>query len=549
MKLIKIIIVFTIFFNFGLLLAIPPTVGLIEHSAGSMDDGYVLFAPMLDSTTYLIDKCGYVVHKWNGSYIPGLSVYLLPNGKLLKTGVDKASHFTNGGGGGYIDIVNWDGTVEWRYKLSTLTECQHHDVKYLPNGNILAIVYDSKNFDEIQIAGKDPETFNEEFWSEKILELRPIGKDSAEIVWEWKVWDHLVQDFDSTRENFGIVSVHPELIDVNFESTSQDVDWHHFNSIDYNPELDQILLSSCFFSEIYIIDHSTTTAEAADHIGGKYKKGGDLLYRWGNPLAYKRGTVESQKLFNQHDATWIPSGYPYENRIMIFNNGKGILAGIPSSIDIIQPPVNSSGEYNNQLPYSPATSEWSYTSPNPSDFFSVILSGTQMLENGNVLICDGPQGLFFEIDTAKNIVWRYINPVTNNGILAQGKIPMLTNNSFRCTLYPNDFPGFDGKDLSRMSIIENENVNSEACTLNTSIKNAEENLSILYPNPTDNNLNIETYLKDFVVEIYDISGKKRITKVNMRSVNTDGLENGTYYVKLLSKLESSTQIYKFIIRR
>ena len=183
MKIMKTLIVFSIFLNFNFLIAVTPTVGLLEHTSGSYDNGYVLFAPMLDSTTYLIDKCGYVVHKWNGHHLPGLSVYLLPNGKLLKTGMDKTSPFSNGGGGGFIEIQNWDGTIEWSYKISTPTECQHHDVKYLPNGNILVIVYDLKNFNEIKKAGKDTSSFHNEFWSEKIRELRPIGNDSAVVVW------------------------------------------------------------------------------------------------------------------------------------------------------------------------------------------------------------------------------------------------------------------------------------------------------------------------------------------------------------------------------
>ena len=48
-------------------------------------------------------------------------------------------------------------------------------------------------------------------WPDKIVELQPIGLDSANIVWEWKFWDHLIQDVDSNLVNYGIISMHPEL--------------------------------------------------------------------------------------------------------------------------------------------------------------------------------------------------------------------------------------------------------------------------------------------------------------------------------------------------
>ena len=66
-------------------------------------------------------------------------------------------------------------------------------------------------------------------------------------------------------------------------------DWMHANAVDYNEDLDQIMISAREFNEVWIIDHSTSTAEAASHSGGMYGKGGDLLYRWGNPEAYGRG--------------------------------------------------------------------------------------------------------------------------------------------------------------------------------------------------------------------------------------------------------------------
>jgi hypothetical protein len=100
-------------------------------------------------------------------------------------------------------------------------------------------------------------------------------------------------------------------------------DWTHFNGVAYNADLDQIVLSVHSFSEIWIIDHSTTTGEAAGHKGGRSGKGGDLLYRWGNPRVYRAGTVKDQKLFSQHNAHWIPKGYPGEGHLLVFNATAG----------------------------------------------------------------------------------------------------------------------------------------------------------------------------------------------------------------------------------
>jgi hypothetical protein len=94
-------------------------------------------------------------------------------------------------------------------------------------------------------------------------------------------------------ENYGVVVDHPELVDLNFSSGGPPggADWNHINSIDYNETLDQILLSVHNFSEIWVIDHSTTAAEAAGHSGG------DLLYRWGNPQTYDAGTAAESVMF------------------------------------------------------------------------------------------------------------------------------------------------------------------------------------------------------------------------------------------------------------
>ncbi len=85
-------------------------------------------------------------------------------------------------------------------------------------------------------------------------------------------------------------------------------DWTHVNAVAYDADLDQILLTVRAFSEFWIIDHSTTSAEVRGHAGGRSGMGGDLLYRWGNPQAYRAGTKLDQRLFSPHDCALDPAG-------------------------------------------------------------------------------------------------------------------------------------------------------------------------------------------------------------------------------------------------
>ena len=385
------------------------TVGLIQHNPGTLDDGFVLFAPTRSNTTYLIDKCGKKVKSWTSTYNPGLSCYLLSDGTLLRTGVVQSQSFNAGGHGGVIEKIDWNGNVIWTYFISDATNWQHHDVKALPNGNILVIAWESKTNTQAIAKGRNPLLVPTTLWSEQILEIQPTGATGGNIVWEWHLWDHLIQDFDNTKPDFGAVNTNPQLLNINYKATAASSDWIHLNSIDYNVALDQILVSSRVLNEIWIIDHSTSSTEAASHTGGNSGKGGDFLYRWGNPLAYNTGT--STQFFGQHNAQWIQTGLPYENQIMVFNNGNGRTGGNYSTIEIINPPVDGFN-YTSSLPYLPASTSWIYNDGNPNNFYAQLTSGCQQLSNGNVLFCNGPKGTFKEISASGTILWEYINPVS-----------------------------------------------------------------------------------------------------------------------------------------
>ena len=380
-------------------------------SSGVPSAGLNLYQPMFSTTTYLVDDAGTVVHSWSGTNNPGLSVYMLENGNLLRT--QAIASGPGGGGGGRVQELTWDGTELWSFDYSTATVLHHHDVEYLPGGNVLMVAWEYLTVAEAVDQGRDPAlTFGGSFSPDHIIEIEPDGAGGASIVWEWHVWDHLIQDFDVTKANFGVVADHPELIDINYPPVPAN-DWNHINGMDYNAELDQIVVSNHENSEIWVIDHSTTTAEAAGHTGGNSGKGGDLLYRWGNPEAYGRGTPADQKLFGQHDIQWIEAGRPGAGNFICFNNGFNRPAGPWSSIEEWASPVDAFGNYalSPGLAYGPTSTVWTYTDPvDPLNFYSNIISGTERLPNGNTLICNGVAGHLFEVDSAMNTVWSYTNP-------------------------------------------------------------------------------------------------------------------------------------------
>ncbi|MCP4220743.1 MAG: arylsulfotransferase (ASST) [bacterium] len=441
-----------------------PTIGLILDTEQTFQ-GYTLFAPKHYHVTYLIDNQGNMVHFWDQSqYEPGQSVYLLENGNLLRACFMDNSSFTGGGEGGRIEEYDWDGNLVWEFDYSNDQHLSHHDIQPLPNGNILVLAVELKTYTQLMEAGFNPDMLREQkLYPDYIIEIQKVGTNNAEIVWEWHVWDHLIQDYDASKKNYGDVAAHPELVDVHGMDRPLPAFWNHMNAIDYNAQFDQIVVSVRGNSEFWIIDHGTTGSEAAGHTGGLRGKGGDLLYRWGNPRTYGAGGPADQTLFEQHDSQWITSACPGEGNILVYNNGCNRLAGQYSSVDEIVLPVDTFGNYT--LPaageaFLPRQPLWVYTAANPTDLYSEAISGAQRLPNGNTLICDGTHGVFLEVTSSGQTVWHYINPVVNTGPLTQGETPTLDvrghsyNAVFKIRRYAQDYPAFAGRDLSPLEPIE-----------------------------------------------------------------------------------------------
>ena len=261
-----------------------------------------------------------------------------------------------------------------------------------------------------------------------------------------------------------IISSVPQALQRRWEPSGRRgrADWNHINSVSYNARLDQIVLSVHKFSELWVIDHSTTIDQAAGHTGGNSGKGGDILYRWGNPKAYRAGDNSDQQLFAQHDVSWIAPGLPGAGNMLTFNNGQLRANGDYSTIDEIVVPVDKKGKYTSVKGTAPGPNKpaWTYAAKKKGSFYSANLSGTQRLDNGNTLACSGEKGRFFEVTPAGKIVWEYINPVIcyENGPPATppgmnrsaGGAPVRGhgNSVFNIYRYGSDYPGLKGKDLA-----------------------------------------------------------------------------------------------------
>ncbi len=377
--------------------------GLMTHRKGAFE-GYTLYAPLELRRTVLIDMDGNVVHEWRTDTRPGLMQYLLEDGRLLRAGnLERKGTFAHGqGAGGRVELLDWDGTVQWRFDLASDDVMQHHDIQPLPNGNVLVLAWERKPAAEAIAQGRDPKLLpDRDLWPDSVVEYSPTA---GRVVWEWHVWDHLVQDHDPTKANYGVVADHPEKIDVNFvlPGNDGDEDWNHANAVTYNAATDEVMISSRSFSELWVIDHSTTTEEAAGPAG-------DLRFRVGNPAAYGRGTAADQELFVQHDPEWIPAGSPGAGDITVFSNGLPKVRQY-STVEQIHPVMVNGAYVLGDDGRFAATVKRVFPTREADRRFAAIISSAQRLPNGNTLLAYGSLGDFLEAKPDGTIVWEYENP-------------------------------------------------------------------------------------------------------------------------------------------
>ncbi|HPG09445.1 MAG TPA: aryl-sulfate sulfotransferase [Saprospiraceae bacterium] len=530
------------------------TVGLLSIKQNQVFEGYNLIYPYAQSTVFLVDLCGEVVHQWldfTGGR-PAASAYLLPNGYLVRCSRDRdfsTDTIVAGGFGEYVDILTWENKKLYSFAINNSRFRLHHDVAPMPNGNILMLAWERVGADEIIPLGRDPNTLpNNELWPDKILEWDPV-KDS--IVWEWRSLDHFVQDRDSILPNFGVVSEHPEKIDINYDIQHGNPDWMHSNYIDYNPVLDQIMISVRNFNEFWIIDHSTTSEQASNGSGGRSGKGGDILYRWGNPAAYQQGDESKHYLHLQHDAHWCDPyalpGSPQFGEIAVFDNFTEANKSTALLIKINFDSVNWTYPRLGRV-YGPDSPIRVVSHPNENILsFSNILSSVQKLPNGNVLVFAGRWGYAYEVDENDELVWEYRIPFRDGKVVSQGDVLSFGDNeTFNMVRYNTDYSAFANRDLFPIGYLElNPDMSFCYQTSSTYLKYVLPSL-IIWPNPATNYLYIKSVANE--IEFYSILNVNgqivRKFESSGNAVDISDLPNGMYLLQA-----SNGKMSRFMILR
>jgi hypothetical protein len=457
-------------------------------------NGYVLYNNMGSYTSYLIDKNGTIAKSWSCNLEGNYSVKLKNNGNIVRGGYNTNNVLSAPAVSGVIQEIDPSGNIVWEFEYSNSTHVSHHDFTILPNGNVILMAYEVKNISELTQAGyNDLFGFGNDLWPTHFIEVQQNGT-GGQIVWEWHIWDHLIQDYNATKDNYGIVANNPQLMDINAVAPQfggfGGGDWFHVNGIDYNPTLDQLVFTSRYASEFFIIDHSTTTAEAASHTGGNAGMGGDFLYRWGNPSNY--GSTSPQVIpAAVHDPRWIIAGRPDEGYIQFFNN-EGI-SGNTSTVEAINPPLSG----YNYTGFGPSSYDWRHT----CFVNSTGQSAHDRMTNGNTFVNVSGEYMY-EVDSLNNMVWQY-----NAG----------PAKAFR---YECDHPG----------IIALLGVNP--CGLTGVEEISSVNINV-YPNPSTGVFSIvgmPYYVKSFGITAYDIYGKKVLQSANDNSIDLSSFANGVYNI-------------------
>ena len=390
--------------------SIYPT-GTTIYDPAKTWSGYTVFDTPNEQGAVMIDMNGTLLRRWKEvAGVPG-PFRLLPGGDLVGGSARRKPHQEAFA----LLQVNWKGDIVWKFDKTELVEeagkpgtwmaRQHHDwqregsaVGYYAPGALprtdggRTLILTHKNVMKPDISDKLLE-------DDRLIEVSWDGK----IVWEWLASDH-VDAFGFSESARNAIHRFPDWTDNRGAG-----DWLHVNAAAYvGPNKwydagdqrfrpDNILISSRNTSIMAIIDRAT--GKFVWHMGPDYRESPALL--------------ALGQIVGQHNPHLIPKELPGAGNLLVFDNGGA--AGYGEGNSVAPKGTNTVGRIDSRvLELNPVTFEkiWEYSVGGQEKFLfaSHYVSSAQRLPNGNTLIDEGADGRLFEVTSAKEIAWEYVNP-------------------------------------------------------------------------------------------------------------------------------------------
>ena len=242
--------------------------------------------------------------------------------------------------------VSWDGELRWRRPVNA-----HHDVRLAPNGELITL-------------------------GSRLRPLPQLGGTCRDDI----VIRYSQSGFLGPRYSlWNMVSGNQEFLDRIDEQLSRRewgtswVELFHANSVDWMPFPELVGTHPLYGENCVLVSMRSQNTIAVFDLDLEV-----CLWTWGWEV-----------LQGQHDATYLPDG-----TIVLFDNG------------------NLGRGHSRILIVDPRTEEvvWTWTAPNPEDFYSEGRGTVQHLPNGNFLVGDSNSGEAFELTRDGDVVWRYRSP-------------------------------------------------------------------------------------------------------------------------------------------
>ncbi len=360
--------------------------GVLLRDEARSAPGYDLYVSIPFARAALIDAAGNSVARWSDPLAKAwVRCELLPDGDVLVLGALDSDGANTGVPRAYVARLGFDGTLRWRTPLAA-----HHDLEWTPRGEIVVLTLERRELDPK--LGWPPLLDNlvvRMSADGRVLESHSLG-DLLDV--EGRAPSLGVEgDFHELpagdRDAFAVVLAEVEAFAAADRTASAwprettapaapsdfPVDLIHANAVHWieRPELADR-------GPLYASGNVLVTLRHQDEIA---------VFRWETGLEvwrFGRGVLQGP-----HEASLLANG-----NVLVFDNG---IRG---------------RRHSRIVEVDPATEEivWSWSAPEPSDFYCTTRGTCHELPGGNVLVCNSERGEAFEVTRAGEIVWRFVAP-------------------------------------------------------------------------------------------------------------------------------------------